>query len=181
MNRIQDENRFYNQQMYNKYFYNSDFGAYLTLSENDWLSSHGIIRVGYRSDYLPYCGLDSETGKLTGALQDYLDMASSSVKNAKLSFEPVPFPSANAALEALRKGEIDCVFPVSYTEYEAEKAGLLVTDPPMHAEMYAVMRKSHRKNYSLKEIESVAYMKGFHYHESFLKKHFPRWGRGTRK
>ncbi len=175
MNRIQDENRFYNQQMYNKYFYNSDFGAYLTLSENDWLSSHGIIRVGYRSDYLPYCGLDPETGKLTGALQDYLDMASSSVKNAKLTFEPVPFSDVDSALEALKKGEIDCVFPVGFAEYDAEKAGVLVTDPPMHAEMYAVMRKTHRKNYSLKDIENVAYMKGFHYHESFLKKHFPRW------
>ncbi len=174
MNRIQDENRYYNQQMYSKYFYNSDFGAYLTPSENDWLSSHGIIRVGYRSNYLPYCGSDTETGKLTGALQDYLDMASSSVKNAKLTFKPVPFPNANAALEALKKGEIDCVFPVSYTEYEAEKAGLLVTDPPMHAEMFAVIRKRHRK-YSLKDIESVAHVKGHHYHENFLKKHFPRW------
>ena len=175
MNRIQDENRYYNQQMYNKYFYNSDFGAYLTPSENDWLSSHGMIRVGYRADFLPYCGKNPETGKLTGALQDYLDMASSSVKNAKLFFEPVPFSDVDSALEALKKGEVDCVFPVSFAEYDAEKAGVLVTDPPMHAEMYAVMRKSHRKNYSLKEIERVAYMKGFHYHESFLKKHFPRW------
>ena len=88
MNRIQDENRYYNQQMYSKYFYNSDFGAYLTPSENDWLSHHGRIRVGYRTGFLPYCGTDAETGKLTGALQDYLEIASSRVKNAKLFFEP---------------------------------------------------------------------------------------------
>ncbi len=149
MNRIQDENRYYNQQMYSKYFYNSDFGAYLTPSENDWLSSHGIIRVGYRADFLPYCGKNPETGKLTGALQDYLDMASSSVKNAKLFFEPVPFSDVDSALEALKNGDVDCVFPVSFPEYDAEKTGVLVTDPPMHAEMYAVMRKKHRKNYSL--------------------------------
>ncbi|WP_295358546.1 EAL domain-containing protein [uncultured Succiniclasticum sp.] len=174
MNRIQDENRYYNQQMYSKYFYNSDFGAYLTPSENDWLSSHGRIRVGYRTGFLPYCGTDAETGKLTGALQDYLEIASSRVKNAKLSFEPVPFDDVDTALDALRKGEIDCVFPVSYTDYDAEKAGILVTDPPMHAEMFAVIRKRHRK-YSLKDIESVAHVKGHHYHENFLKKHFPRW------
>ena len=174
MNRIQDENRYYNQQMYSKYFYNSDFGAYLTPSENDWLSHHGRIRVGYRTGFLPYCGTDAETGKLTGALQDYLEIASSRVKNAKLSFEPVPFDDVDTALDALRKGEIDCVFPVSYTDYDAEKAGILVTDPPMHAEMFAVIRKRHRK-YSLKDIESVAHVKGHHYHENFLKKHFPRW------
>ena len=175
MNRIQDENRFYNQQMYKKYFYSSDFGAYFTPSENDWLTRHGPIRVGYRSDFLPYCGKDGETGELTGALKDYLEVASAGVKNAKLTFEPIPIPGMEAALEALRKGEVDCLFPVSYTDYEAERAGLLVSDPSMHAEVYAVMRKGHKKNYSLKEIESVAYVKGYHYHESFLKKHFPRW------
>jgi diguanylate cyclase (GGDEF)-like protein len=175
MNRIQDENRFYNQQMYKKYFYSSDFGAYFTPSENEWLTRHGPIRVGYRADFLPYCGKDGETGELTGALKDYLEMASAGVKNAKMTFEAVPIPSMESALEALRKGEVDCLFPVSYTDYEAERAGLLVTDPSMHAEAYAVMRKGHRKNYSLKEIESVAYVKGYHYHESFLKKYFPSW------
>ncbi|MBQ9572456.1 MAG: EAL domain-containing protein [Acidaminococcaceae bacterium] len=175
MNRIQDENRFYNQQMYKKYFYSSDFGAYFTPSENDWLAHHGPIRVGYRSDFLPYCGKDAETGKLTGALKDYLEMASAGVKNAKMTFEPVPIPDLKSALEALRKGEVDCLFPVSYTDYDAERAGLLVTDPSMHAQVFAVMRKGHKKNYSLKEIESVAYVKGYHYHENFLKKYFPRW------
>ena len=175
MNRIQDENRFYNQQMYKKYFYSSDFGAYFTPSENEWLTHHGPIRVGYRADFLPYCGKDAETGELTGALKDYLEMASAGVKNAHLTFEPVPITSLESALEALRKGEVDCLFPVSYTDYEAERAGLLLSDPAMHAEMYAVMRKGHRKNYSLKEIESVAYVKGYHYHENFLKKYFPRW------
>lgn len=175
MNRIQDENRYYNQQMYSKYFYNSDFGSYLTPSENDWLNRHGMIRIGYRADYLPYCGKDPETGKLTGALQDYLEIAAKSVKNVKLYFEPVPFPSVESALEALRNGDVDCVFPVSLSDSDAEKTGILVTDPAIHSEMYAVMRKSHRKNYSLNDIESVAYVKGYHHHENVLKKHFPRW------
>ena len=175
MNRIQDENRYYNQQMYKKYFYSSNFGAYFTPAENEWLTHHGIIRVGYRMDYLPYCGKDPVTGELKGALKDYLDMASSSVKNAKLSFKPVPFSSAESALEALKKGEIDCVFPVNYSEYDGEKAGVLVSDPPMHTEMYAVIRKGHRKNYSLNEIESIACVKGYHYHENFLEKYFPKW------
>ena len=175
MNRIQDENRFYNQQMYKKYFSGGGSVVYFTPAETGWLERHGPIRVGYRPDYLPYCGKDEETGKLTGGLKDYLEIASSKVKNAKLLFEPVPIPGAEDALEALRKGEVDCIFPVSFTDYDGEKFGVLVTDPPMHAEMYAVMKKGHRKNYSLKEIESVSYVKGYHYHENFLKKYFPKW------
>ena len=175
MNRIQDENRYYNQQMYKKYFSGGGSVVYFTPAETGWLERHGPIRVGYRPDYLPYCGKDEETGKLTGGLKDYLEIASSKVKNAKLLFEPVPIPGAEDALEALRKGEVDCIFPVSFTDYDGEKFGVLVTDPPMHAEIYAVMKKGHRKNYSLKEIESVSYVKGYHYHENFLKKYFPKW------
>ncbi len=175
MNRIQDESRYYSQQMYKKYFYINAFGANFTPAENDWLMRHGVIRVGYRADYLPYCGVDAETGQLTGALKDYLEIASSSVKNATLYFEPVPFPGVEAALEALKKGEIDCVFPVNFSDYDGEKAGVLVSSPPMHTEMFAVVRREDRAKYSLKEIESVAYVKGNHYQENFVKRVFPNW------
>ncbi|MBE6095656.1 MAG: EAL domain-containing protein [Schwartzia succinivorans] len=175
MSRIQDENRYYSQQMYKKYFYINAYSAYLTPAEVDWLARRGVIRVGYRADYLPYCAKDNNTGTLTGALKDYLEIASSSVKNANLVFDPVPFPTPEAALEALKKGELDCVFPVNFSDFEGEKAGVLVTSSPMHADMLAVVRKDDREKYSLKEIESVAYVKGNHYHENFVKKYFPKW------
>ncbi len=175
MSKIQDESRYYNQQMYKKYFYINAYGAYFTPAEVDWLARRGVIRVGYRADYLPYCAKDSNTGLLTGALKDYLEIASSGVKNANLIFDPVPFPTPEAALEALKKGEVDCVFPVNFSDYEGEKAEVLVTSSPMHADMLAVVRKDDREKYSLKEIESVAYVKGNHYHENFVKKYFPKW------
>ncbi len=175
MSKIQDESRYYSQQMYKKYFYINAYSAYLTPTEVDWLARRGVIRVGYRADYLPYCAKDSNTGTLTGALKDYLEIAASGVKNANLVFAPVPFPTVEAALEALQKGEIDCVFPVNFSDYEGEKAGVLVTSSPMHADMLAVVRKDDREKYSLKEIESVAYVKGNHYHENFVKKYFPKW------
>lgn len=175
MSKIQDENRYYSQQMYKKYFYINAYSAYFTPAEVDWLARRGVIRVGYRADYLPYCAKDSNTGTLTGALKDYLELAAAGVKNANMVFDPVPFPTVEAALEALQKGEIDCVFPVNFTDYEGEKAGVLVTSSPMHADMLAVVRKDDREKYSLKEIESVAYVKGNHYHENFVKKYFPKW------
>nr|MBO6295036.1 transporter substrate-binding domain-containing protein [Schwartzia sp. (in: firmicutes)] len=175
MSKIQDENRYYSQQMYKKYFYINAYSAYFTPAEVDWLARRGVIRVGYRADYLPYCAKDSNTGTLTGALKDYLELAAAGVKNANMVFDPVPFPTVEAALEALHKGEIDCVFPVNFSDYEGEKAGVLVTSSPMHADMLAVVRKDDREKYSLKEIESVAYVKGNHYHENFVKKYFPKW------
>ncbi len=175
MNRIQDENRYYNQQMNKKYFYSNALGAYLTPAESEWLARHGVVRVGYRADYLPYCGKDEQTGILTGALKDYLKIAASGVKNANLVFDPIAFPDMESAMKALKNGEIDCLFPVSFSDYDGEKEDVLVSTPPMHSEMFAVVRRENRKKYSLQEIESVAYVKGNHYHENFVKKFFPEW------
>ena len=66
--------------------------------------------MGYRDDYLPFCDADKATGELTGTLKDYLAHASNCLKNAAVSFEATPYPSTDAAFEAMQRGEIDCVF-----------------------------------------------------------------------
>lgn len=50
LGKIQDENRFYNQQMYDKYVSTIGTNTFLPPDEVDWLSSHGPIRVGYRDN-----------------------------------------------------------------------------------------------------------------------------------
>ena len=55
MSRIQDENRYYNQQMFEKYFTSIGANAFLSTDEVDWLSNHGKIRVGYQDNYLAFC------------------------------------------------------------------------------------------------------------------------------
>ncbi len=117
MNRIQEENKNYNQQFYDKYLKAFGFNYYLNKEEKSWLSEHGTIRVGYQDNYLSFCAADKETGKLTGALKDYLEDASTCLENAELRFEPVAYPSAAEAIEALRNGEVDCMFPTNFFFY----------------------------------------------------------------
>ena len=73
LNRIQDENRYYNQQMYEKRIKRVGANAFLSQDEVNWLSEHGAIRVGYQDNYLSFCAADEKTGELTGILKDYLD------------------------------------------------------------------------------------------------------------
>ena len=124
MNRIHDVNRFYNEELYFKYFSASGINLYLNNSELDWLSEHGTIRVGYQVNYLAFCARDPKTGELTGALKDYLDFASNCLENAAVSFEAEPYPSTDAALDAMKRGEIDCVFPVNLSTYHGEMMGV---------------------------------------------------------
>ena len=176
MNRIQDENRYYNQQLFEKYVKRGRTSAFLSYGERQWLKRNGMIRVGYRADYKPYCAEDKETKKLTGALKEYLEIASDSIKNEKVYFEPVAYPTIDDALTALRREEVDCVFPVNMTDYEGERIGVILTDPPMHSEVFAVVRTADLKKFSLRGIVHVALAKGNHYHENFLKQNFPKWG-----
>ena len=97
MNRIQDVNRYYNELLFEKYVKRGRTSSFLTFGERNWLRRNGMIRIGYRADYSPYCAEDKGKKKLTGALQEYLDAASDSIKNAKVYFEPVAYPTINDA------------------------------------------------------------------------------------
>ena len=63
MSSIQDENRFYNEQLYNRYIRTFGANIYLNNEETDWYSEHGAIRVGYQDNYLAFCAKDPQTGK----------------------------------------------------------------------------------------------------------------------
>ena len=175
LNRIQDENKYYDQQLYNKYLKNTETNSYLNSPEKMWLADHGAIRVGYQDNYLAFCAKDKYTGELTGALKDYLEYASSAFQNVKLEFETISYPTAAAAIEALKDGEIDCMFPVNLTDYDAEKLGLLITPPLMHTEMDAVVRASEKKEFLKKDHIVVAVNEGNTNYDIFLADNYPDW------
>ena len=177
MLRIQEENAYYIQQLQEKYFGYSGSTMYLSESETNWLSAHGTIRVGYRDDYLAFCATDKATGELTGALKEFLSLGSHCIQNAEIPFEAVPFASTSDALEALKKGDVDCVFPVNFSVYDAEETGVLVTVPLMQSEMYAVARSSSLRDFTMDGEVRVAVNEGNPSYEAFLMDHFPNWAR----
>ena len=173
--RIQDENRYYNEQMFAKHLIRSGANAFLASDELDWLAGHGKIRVGYQDDYLAFCAADGDTGKLTGALKDFLDSASECLANARLDFEAAAYPTASAALEALQRGEVDCVFPANLSGYDGETMGMVMTPPLMRTEIDAVVSVFEEPVFPRKEHVIVAVNEGNPNYDSFLLDHFPNW------
>ena len=145
---IQGEEPNFNKRMSEEYLSVTKTNAFLTAGQEDWIAKHGTIRVGYRENYLPFCGTDPKTGELTGALKDYLAHAANNLKASGLRFEAVPYPSTEAAISAMKAGEVDCVFPVSLGSYDADEMGLLLTAPLMKTEMQAVMRAADHRHIS---------------------------------
>ena len=175
MSRIQDENPYYNQMMFEKYIKRVSSNAFLTEKEEDWLASHGAIRVGYQDNYLAFCAKDPDTGELTGALKDFLHTAQDCLTDAHLDFETVAYPTAEEAYEALRQGEIDCVFPSNLSSYDAEQQKLLITPSLVSADIYAVVRQSEPTALSDNNHVIVAVNEGNPNYDAFLERHFPDW------
>ncbi len=177
MGSIQDENKYYNQQLNAKYLENADAERFLDTKEKDWLVKHGTIRVGYQDNYLAFCARDPDTGKLTGALKDYLEYASDALENAHIDFEAVSFPTISDAVEAMKKGEVDCVFPANLTDHDSEEMDLVMTPVLMRTEMDAVVRAAEQKEFVIKDDVTVAVNKGNTNYDLWLSDHFPTWKR----
>ena len=175
MSRIQDENPYYNQRMFERHMQSYGANAYLTAAERDWLAEHGSLRVGYQDNYLAFCAKDPETGKLTGMLKDYLSYAADCMSNAHIDFEPVAYPTAASALEAMARGEVDCVFPANLSSYDGENMDIVMTPPLIRTDMYAVVRKADESIFGSKEHVIVAVNEGNPNYTAFLQDNYPGW------
>ena len=177
MDRIQDENRYFNQEMYEKHIKPVGANSVLTADEKSWLAGHGAIRVGYQDHYLAFCAADAETGELTGLLKDYLAYAADCLANAQLDFEARAYPTASAALEALERGEVDCVFPANLSPYDGEELGLAASPVVMCTEIYAVVRQSDQSHFANRAHVIVAVDADNPNYDAVLRVRFPGWRR----
>ena len=175
LSRIQTENRYYNQELFDTYIRSAQSFALLTVDETAWLDANGPIRVGFRDDYLPFCATDTSSGKLTGALMVFFDHAADAIKNAEVKFVPRSYATTDDALSALLNGDVDCVFPVDMSPYECETMDLATSLPLMRTEMYAVIKNTDRQGASPQREMTVAVNAGNSNYEVFLKDHFPAW------
>ena len=175
MNRLFEDNRDFNQQLTEKFNKASAVNSFLTSEEKRWLADHGAIRVGYRENFLPFCGVEEASQSLTGSLADFLQFAETCEKNAKLTFETRAFETTEAALQALENGEIDCMFPINITSYDGEKRGIVAADPIVVTEMYAVVRTVDHQGVSKDREMTVAVLEGHPNHVTFLMDNFPNW------
>ena len=173
LSEIQDDDPYFNQKISEERLYGEKARALLTAAQEDWIKEHGAIKIGYRDNYLPFCDSDDETGELTGALKDYLVRAKNNLNSPYLEFETIPYASTKEALEALSNGEVDCIFPVYFSAYDADQMDIRLTDPAMKTEMNAIMRTSDNRNISQDSDFIMAVNEGMLNIETFVKAQYP--------
>ena len=173
LSEIQDEDPYFNMKISEDRLYNTRTSALISPIQKDWLKEHGAIKVGYRDDYLPFCDKDDKTGELTGALGDYLNHANNTFEGTDVKFETIAYASTEAALDALKAGEVDCVFPVYLNTYDAEQMEIRLTSPAMKTGMNAIMRSSDTRVPSKESKLVFAIIRGMMNIDTFIKEEYP--------
>ncbi|MCI7674890.1 MAG: transporter substrate-binding domain-containing protein, partial [Phascolarctobacterium sp.] len=144
----------------------------LTTEELQWLHQHGKIRMAYISNLLGNCAKDPATGKLIGSLATYVDGAKNCFTNGHLEFIPFAYPSIEAEIAALERGEVDCIFPLYTDAAQAEKRGFLVTQSLFNCDVVALSRQA---SFDETKANIVALAGAKINKRIYLEKHYPHW------
>ncbi len=173
MMEINSYNAYFNQDLYRKYFTDINLNLYLTDAEIEWIRKHGTIRIGYRDNYLPFCGTDPETGKVIGLLGDIIERTNTTLAETGIHLEAFPYPQTREAVEAVHNGEVDVEFPCGLSIYSAEKERLFVTDIILESAEMAVMRKN--DNFQADRPLRAAVNANNPNYKSMIREQLPHW------
>ena len=174
MGKVNDENRFYDDYLYNKYLKSSGTNALISGDELHWLLQHDTIRVGYLNNFAPFCDR-SISGEADGVLKKYLELVSNCTKNVVIKFDTKAYSTLQDAFQALVDNEIDCVFPVHLSIHDAEAMGIMTTNSFIQTEMQLMTSKSSSKVISADQPIVVAVNGTNANHKTFLMDNYPNW------
>ena len=142
MSVLDEADPFYTADLYKRYF-SLDYTPILTGEEKAWLKEHGAIRMGFLTSDGGVSTYDPATGKLTGAITDYIQFAAGCLGNQELEFQIVGYDSIEAELDALKSGEIDMIFHFDQNPNLAEEYRVACTSTTWITNLMAVTNKEH--------------------------------------
>lgn len=142
MSVLDEADPFYTADLYKRYF-SLDYTPILTSEEKAWLRKHGAIRMGFLTSDGGVSTYDPATGKLTGAITDYIQFATGCLGNQELEFQIVGYDSIEAELDALKSGEIDMIFHFDQNPNLAEEYRVACTSTTWITNLMAVTNKEH--------------------------------------
>ena len=171
MRQLDQNNPFFKSDLYKKYF-TLDYMQSLIGEETAWLEEHGGIRIGFLDNDPSIFSMDEETGKLTGALPDYISYAVNCLSNQTLNISVHAYEDANEMIRALQDRAIDMIFYASRNPDFAEKSASTLTNT---AWTYSLMAVTNETSFDEDEVYTVAVPRG----KVALKQHlvfsYPQW------
>ena len=171
MSVLDEADPFYTADLYKRYF-SLDYTPILTGEEKAWLKEHGAIRMGFLTSDSGVSNFDPATGKLTGAITDYIQFAADCLGNQELEFQIVGYDSIEAELDALKSGEIDMIFHFNQNPNLAEEYRVACTSTTWITNLMAVTNKEH---FNESKANRIAVPQNKLSLKKYLAFYFPQW------
>ena len=171
MSVLDEADPFYTADLYKRYF-SLDYTPILTGEEKAWLRKHGAIRMGFLTSDGGVSNYDPATGKLTGAITDYIQFAADCLGNQELEFQIVGYDSMEAELNALKSGEIDMIFHFNQNPNLAEEYRVACTSTTWITNLMAVTNKQH---FNESKANRIAVPKNKLSLKKYLAFYYPQW------
>ena len=171
MSVLDEADPFYTADLYKRYF-SLDYTPILTSEEKAWLKEHGAIRMGFLTSDSGVSNFDPATGKLTGAITDYIQFATGCLGNQELEFQIVGYDSIEAELDALKSGEIDMIFHFNQNPNLAEEYRVACTSTTWITNLMAVTNKQH---FNESKANRIAVSKNKLSLKKYLAFYYPQW------
>ena len=171
MSVLDEADPFYTADLYKRYF-SLDYTPILTGEEKAWLRKHGAIRMGFLTSDSGVSTFDPATGKLTGAITDYIQFATGCLGNQELEFQIVGYDSIEAELDALKSGEIDMIFHFNQNPNLAEEYRVACTSTTWITNLMAVTNKEH---FNESKANRIAVPKNKLSLKKYLAFYYPQW------
>ena len=171
MRRIKDDNPFYTDDLYRRYL-SAQSSSFLSKEESEWIGQHGAIRIGYLNQDGGISSVDPSTGKLTGVITDYVDLAENCLQGQTLEFELNGYDTRSELLQALQDGKIDLIFHANQNPYFAETNGFALSDTLLTLNMAAITAKDsfdeNKENVAAVEKDNFVL-------KAYLSYNYPQW------
>ena len=171
MRRIKDDNPFYTDDLYRRYL-SAQSSSFLSKEEREWVGRHGALRIGYLNQDGGISSVDSSTGKLTGVITDYVDLAENCLQGQTLEFELNGYDTRSELLQALQDGKIDLIFHANQNPYFAETNGFALSDTLLTLNMAAITAKD---SFDENKENIVAVEKDNFALKAYLSYNYPQW------
>ena len=171
MRRIKDDNPFYTDDLYRRYL-SAQSSSFLSKEEREWIGQHGAIRIGYLNQDGGISSVDPSTGKLTGVITDYVDLAENCLQGQTLEFELKGYDTRSELLQALQDGKIDLIFHANQNPYFAETNGFALSDTLLTLNMAAITAKD---SFDENKENIVAVEKDNFALKAYLSYNYPQW------
>ena len=171
MRKMEFDKPFYADELHQRYL-SASYTPVLSSEEQDWVTQHGDIRIGFLTSDAGISTYVPESGQLVGVINDYITFASDSISNQKLDFSLVGYDSMEEEVQALKDGQIDLIFHFAQNPYVAEENNFVLSNTVLTLNMAAVTAQNY---FNENHANTVALLKDDLLLKWYVSYYYPDW------